>query len=477
VDNYGVTNDFGYNVRSEVISAMMSSNQFGYAYDPIGNRLAATNNAEALSYLANELNQYTSISNGATLEPSYDDDGNLVTYGDWTFTWNGENRLVAASNAAHVVTYAYDHVGRLFAKTTFEASDLGTPISDLHHVWDGFNIIAEISVLPSSVQTNWNVWGLDLSGSLQGAGGVGGLLAVTVAGGDDSGHYVAAYDANGNITDYVDDTGAIVAHREYGPFGETTALSGPMQNAFTHWWSTKPWDPITGFSEYEFRMYSPELGRWLSRDPISEEAFVILHGDQEIVMRMVIRGGAENLYGFVRNGPTDDMDILGLAQLQNNTGFAVLFIGNVPMRKKCREYLEKKHPPLTLANINGIPMVAPNGYDTDSEPLIKDVDGYWTKAPPGSFGYGIKIKLSKTLTTANITTLEFLDTSVASLAAEFSGGSFNTHVNTTWATTYRATVVTGMTQDGCPCTQDDLDNVDWAVARGRVALSVFPNAK
>jgi RHS repeat-associated protein len=43
-----------------------------------------------------------------------------------------------------------------------------------------------------------------------------------------------------------------------------------MQNAFTHWWSTKPWDPVTGLSEYQFRMYSPELGRWLNRDPIGE---------------------------------------------------------------------------------------------------------------------------------------------------------------------------------------------------------------
>jgi RHS repeat-associated protein len=55
-----------------------------------------------------------------------------------------------------------------------------------------------------------------------------------------------------------------------------------MQNAFTHWWSTKPWDPITGFSEYEYRMYSPELGRWTSRDPIEEV-------------------GGENLYQFIGN--------------------------------------------------------------------------------------------------------------------------------------------------------------------------------
>jgi RHS repeat-associated protein len=67
-----------------------------------------------------------------------------------------------------------------------------------------------------------------------------------------------------------------------------------MQNAFTHWWSTKPWDPVTGLSEYQFRMYSPELGRWLSRDPIGE------------------RGG-RNLYGFVGNNPIRRVDPWGLA--------------------------------------------------------------------------------------------------------------------------------------------------------------------
>jgi len=181
----------------------------------------------------------------------------------------------------------------MFAKTTFETTDLGTPISDVRHVWDGFNVIAEISVLPSSVQTNWNVWGLDLSQTLQGAGGVGGLLSVTISTASTNSTFSTVFDANGNITEYIDATGAIVAHREYSPFGETTVLSGPMQNAFTHWWSTKPWDPITGFSEYEYRMYTRELGRWLSRDPIEEK-------------------GGLNIYGFANNAPINLLDYIGL---------------------------------------------------------------------------------------------------------------------------------------------------------------------
>jgi hypothetical protein len=56
-----VTNRFAYNPRSELTSAAMGTNQFGYAYDPIGNRTEATNNTEVLTYFANALNQYTNI--------------------------------------------------------------------------------------------------------------------------------------------------------------------------------------------------------------------------------------------------------------------------------------------------------------------------------------------------------------------------------------------------------------------------------
>ena len=47
------------------------------------------------------------------------------------------------------------------------------------------------------------VWGRDLSGSLDGAGGVGGLLATEV----DGVWYFPLYDNNGNVTDYVSETG------------------------------------------------------------------------------------------------------------------------------------------------------------------------------------------------------------------------------------------------------------------------------
>ena len=63
IDTDSTTNAFGYNIRSELIEAIMGTNQFGYLYDPIGNRKTASCNSEISDFTANELNQYTFVSN------------------------------------------------------------------------------------------------------------------------------------------------------------------------------------------------------------------------------------------------------------------------------------------------------------------------------------------------------------------------------------------------------------------------------
>ena len=88
-------NVFGYNVRSEVTSASMRNGTSSYNFDQIGNRITISTPDEPnpVSYLANALNQYTAIENGAPVNPVHDFDGNLIDDGDGTtFEWNGENR-------------------------------------------------------------------------------------------------------------------------------------------------------------------------------------------------------------------------------------------------------------------------------------------------------------------------------------------------------------------------------------------------
>jgi RHS repeat-associated protein len=284
------TNGFSYNARSELTNAVMSADAYGYDYDSIGNRLTASTPLTSSTYVANDLNQYTqTISTNLTTSTvstnalSYDLDGNLLSDGITTYSWNGENRLVQASNATTVVAFKYDYQGRRFEKTV-------NATNTARFVYDGWAMIHE----ESSSETNSYVYGLDLSGSKQGAGTIGGLLSVTVAGGDDPGTFFPAYDANGNVTDYVSTNGTVVAHYEYDAFGKITDSSSPMADDFAFRFSTKYFDVETGLSYYGYRYYSPELGRWLSRDP-SEEY-----------------GGA-NLYVFCFNSPIMLIDTDGRA--------------------------------------------------------------------------------------------------------------------------------------------------------------------
>jgi YD repeat-containing protein len=77
----------------------------------------------------NALNQYSLISNLCASAPlceidcAYDADGNMTAdERGWHYAWNGENRMVCASNAEVVVTYAYDHRGRMVSKEILPTS-------------------------------------------------------------------------------------------------------------------------------------------------------------------------------------------------------------------------------------------------------------------------------------------------------------------------------------------------------------------
>ena len=86
--------------------------------------------------------------------------------------------------------------------------------SPRNHGVDQWNLVAELDGSNQVVKSY--VWGIDLSGSEQGAGGVGGLLSVTDGSGNTS---YANYDGNGNITSYTNATGNVSYSCFYTPFG------------------------------------------------------------------------------------------------------------------------------------------------------------------------------------------------------------------------------------------------------------------
>jgi len=287
-----------------------------YVYDNIGNRKTAITNFATWTYPANQLNQYTNISNGFDHDLFYDADGNLTNDGVRAYTWNDENRLLTVTNADDKVEFTYDYMGRRHKKVVYERSGGSwSPVQTNLFVYDGWNPIQETVISSSGTVTNWYVWGLDLSGSMQGAGGIGGLLSRTRSAGNTEFYF---YDANGNVAQLVDTNGAKTATYEYDPFGRLRSSSGDNPFKF----STKYFDDESELAYYGYRYHSPELGRFVSRDPLGDEVFFVRYTAKEfknlsyttrqLKTVELRRQASEAIYIFVDNDPASRFDAKGL---------------------------------------------------------------------------------------------------------------------------------------------------------------------
>jgi RHS repeat-associated protein len=235
----------------------------------------------------------------------YDADGNMTNDGRFTCAWDAENRLINLTSLAGAPTgskvkldFAYDYQGRRIQKTVsfWNAATLNyQPSTTNRFVYDGWNLIAILNPQSSILQSF--VWGTDLSGSPQGAGGVGGLLWVNdsaTINNQLSTHFYA-YDGNGNIVALINaNDGTISANYEYDPFGQTIRATGVMAKADPIRFSTKYQDDESDLLYHGYRYYKLSTGTWPNRDPIAES-------------------GGLNAYSFVYSDPINRTDQLGLS--------------------------------------------------------------------------------------------------------------------------------------------------------------------
>ncbi len=201
-------------------------------------------------------------------EFTYDADGNLTGDGKWTYTWDAENRLATMETRSDLpmltwgldflkIEFDYDYLGRRVQKrvykkivgnpggpatqgimeggtaaTTMVTQDsveggtvpLYTLITSRQYVWDGWLCIAEIIGREDLKRSH--TWGVSLSGSQQGAGGVGGLAFLLDREDTTDEVYHCFYDSAGNLISLRDDSQAIAAQYDYGPFGELLTARG-----------------------------------------------------------------------------------------------------------------------------------------------------------------------------------------------------------------------------------------------------------
>ncbi len=276
----GITTSYGYDDANQLtgLTYQQGSTTLGdltYAYNASGERVRIGGTLARMALPAplssatyNAMNQLT-LWNGQAL--SYDANGDLLSDGARTYTYDSRHRLSTLGGTA-TASFQYDALFRRTQKTV-----AGQSVSFLY---DGLNPVQE------------------LAGSTPSANLLGGLnLDEFYRRTDSSGARDFLPDALGSTVALADSSGALSTRYTYSPYGATTAEGPASSNTYQY---TGRENDGTGLYYYRARYYDPAKGRFISSDPIG------------------LAGGL-NTYTYVENNPLSFTDPFGL--MGNRQGY------------------------------------------------------------------------------------------------------------------------------------------------------------
>jgi RHS repeat-associated protein len=241
----------------------------------------------------------------ASMAFTYDASGNQLTDGEFTYTWDNQNRLMGITRTNQAAgwlgvsmeqRYRYSSDGWRVEKQYVQGELAG---KRTRYVYFGADVIAEVDValngsgaVTNAVTTKTYHW------RPSGVGRAGRLLEMVdrVRGRA----ALAGYDGRGNLTMWTDaNDGALLGGRDYGPYGEVWLENwqdAQAKAAFgeTGFGFSTEYKDETGLVYFGFRYYRPELGRFISRDPAGEA------------------GSGVNLYAFAGGDPVNNRELYGL---------------------------------------------------------------------------------------------------------------------------------------------------------------------
>jgi RHS repeat-associated protein len=258
--------NFGYDSANQLLSALVTNagnlvNTFAYTYDQAGNRLTEQAGSSTYDATFNALNQ---ISTTTAPVPGR------------TNEWDVANRLTAVNLGNTRTEFSYDGLSRPVAIRKLVN---GAEVSFRRFVWCGRQLCEERDASGANVTKRFFAQGVQL------------------ATGPNSGTYYYTRDHLGSIREISDSGGVVRARYSYDPFGRQSKVSGDLDADFG--FAGMLFSREVGCCLTDFRAYDPNLGRWLSRDPLR---------------RAEIRQGP-NLYAYVFNNPVSLIDPIGLAPL------------------------------------------------------------------------------------------------------------------------------------------------------------------
>jgi RHS repeat-associated protein len=253
---------FGYDAVNQLLSDTVTNagnlvNTFSYSYDPAANRLTEQVGVSNYTATYNALNEIsTTATPGSTR----------------TNEWDAEDRLVAVNVGNQRTEFTYDGLSRM---ASVRLLTNGVEASFRRFLWCGDMICEERDAAGAVTKRFFDE-------------------GVKVEGGPAAGNYYYTRDHLGSIRELTDSNGTVRARYAYDPYGRRVKLAGDVEADFG--FGGMLWSAETGLSLTLYRVYDPEVGRWLSRDPLPEAEM------QE----------GPNLYAYVVNDPVNLVDQYGL---------------------------------------------------------------------------------------------------------------------------------------------------------------------
>jgi RHS repeat-associated protein len=246
-----------------------TNNNFSGSVTPVGGSTPMTIRA-----MASDGTQATQTNHVLSTQAyTYDANGSISSDNMYSYTYDANNRLIQVNflnpqpaTKPDTVQMTYDGLGRRVAITELHGTTVITATTD---VWCGSDVCQERDITGHTVTKQFFSLGEQVSGT----------------------NYYFACDYLGSIREMTDASGVVHANYDYDAFGRQTKLSGDLDSDF-------------GFTAFGiektlcldltyFRVYDPEKGRWLTRDPMGENV-------------------GFNLYGYVDNNTIKYTDSLGL---------------------------------------------------------------------------------------------------------------------------------------------------------------------
>jgi RHS repeat-associated protein len=315
-----------------------TANDVSYTYDDVGNRLTMAGAGGTLYYIynnnGNRLDEVRQGSAGGPIQYRYvyDDNGNRTEKRDGsdtvlhTYLYDQKNRVTTLMTATDTYTFQYDPNDYRIRKS--DGTDANQYLMEGEHyeaIYHETDTIKAKFLRGVVVDEIVNGYYYDQGTKT---------------------NYTFHHDQLGSVVALSGHNGDEMETTKFGPFGDVIDSTGTSPNALKY--TGRELDSETGLYYYRARYYDPEIGRFLSEDPLGFEAGVNFYtyvGNNPVnfndpsghLADILIDAGfiAYDIYSLVKNPGWDTAAALGL----DVVGAAVPFVTGLGQAYRTEKYL------------------------------------------------------------------------------------------------------------------------------------------